>query len=324
MWIVTGATGFIGSALVWELNQRGREDLTLVDHVPPSERPQILKKRRFSDFVLAEQLFHHLRDESFAKKVAGVFHMGACSTTTETDETYLRTNNTEYTQKLFSFCTERRIPYIFASSGACYGDGKLGFDDATPSVDLRPLNLYGWSKVKADVWALEQKRSPPRWYALRFFNVYGPNEYHKGEQASVVFKAHGQIRRSGTLKLFKSHNPDYRDGEQKRDFVYVKDVTRWMIELMDSQTVSSGIYNMGFGTARTWLDLAQNTFAAMNKTTVIEWMEIPANIREQYQYFTEARMTRLNAAGLSPAQWSLERGVRDYVTNHLEQVDPYL
>lgn len=324
MWIVTGATGFIGSALVWELNQHGENDLLLADHVRPEERPGLLRKRRYTEFVLADRLFDDLADAKKAARIEGVYHMGACSNTTEMDEAFLQRNNVEYSQKIFQFCERQNIPLIYASSAATYGDGKLGFDDATDSSLLRPLNPYGWSKVKFDIWALQQKAVPKRWYGLRFFNVYGPNEYHKGDQASVVFKAYNQIQDTGALRLFRSHDPKYKDGEQLRDFVYVKDVTRWMREIMHRPSVRSGIYNMGFGRARTWLDLAQNTFLSMNKDVRINWMDIPANIRNQYQYFTEAKMDRLFAEGVTHPQWSLEAGVQDYVGKHLQQQDPYL
>lgn len=322
MFVITGATGFIGSALVWELNQHGIGGLLLSDHVEPEKRPDLLRKRQFSRFVLANDLFAEM--EKDAEHIEGVFHMGACSTTTETDEAYLQRNNVEYSQRVWDFCTKHQVPLIYASSGACYGDGKLGFDDATDPSHFTPLNLYGWSKLKFDIWALKQTKTPPRWYGLRFFNVYGPNEYHKGDMASVVFKAFNQIKDTGQLKLFKSHNPEYRDGEQLRDFVYVKDITRWMKEMMADPVVSSGIYNLGYGQARTWLDLAKNTFKSMSKDLKIDWIDVPENIRNQYQYFTEAKIDRLLAQGLSKPEWPLEAGVRDYVEGHLLNEDRYL
>jgi ADP-L-glycero-D-manno-heptose 6-epimerase len=217
-----------------------------------------------------------------------------------------------------------KIPMVNASSAACYGDGQKGFDDAGDSREFKPLNLYGWSKLNFDIWADRQTVTPPNWWNLRFFNVYGPNEYHKGDQASVVFKAFQQISEAGKLRLFKSHNPKYRDGEQLRDFVYVKDVTRWMVEIMNGRKVKSGVYNMGYGQARTWLDLAKNTFSNMGREMKIDWIEIPPNIRNQYQYFTEAKMDRLMAEGVSRPQWSLEKGIADYVNGYLSKKDPHL
>jgi ADP-L-glycero-D-manno-heptose 6-epimerase len=256
------------------------------------------------------------KSESELSELKAVFHMGACSDTTERSKAFLSENNLEYSKRIFTLCTRFQIPLIYASSGAVYGNGDLGFSDDLPPRALKPLNLYGWSKAEFDVWALEQKERPPSWYGVRFFNVYGPNEYHKGNMASVAFKAFQAIRQTGRLQLFRSHNPLYRDGEQKRDFVYVKDVTRWMTELWLSAP-ASGIYNLGYGQARTWLDLAGALFAELGRPVAIDWVDTPLDIRSQYQYFTEARMEKARNAGLTSPLFTLEDGIRDYVQNYL-------
>lgn len=317
MIIVTGSNGFIGSALVWELNQSGREDIVCVDTVSLNERAELLHKRRFQKFLLKDQIWSFLETPEAISSVETIFHMGACSSTTELNVEFLNENNVEYTRRLWNWCTQHKKKFIYASSGAVYGDGSKGFDDNTPPSEFKPLNPYGESKAAFDRWAVQQKATPPVWLGLRFFNVYGPNEYHKGDMSSVVFKAFGQITKTGQLKLFRSHHPDYEDGKQMRDFVYVKDVTRWMHELMLKNDVRSGIYNMGFGKARTWLDLASAVFSNMGKEMKIEWMDVPEDMRPRYQYFTEAKMDRLLGLGLSAPQWPIEKGVADYVKNYL-------
>ncbi len=317
MVVVTGANGFIGSALIWELNRSGETNIIAVDSVSLTERPTLLAQKKIQRFLLKDEIWHFL-ESSEAKSVLAVIHMGACSSTTEMNEAFLKENNTDYTKKLWSWCASQSIPYIFASSGAIYGDGSKGFSDETPPQNFTALNPYGHSKLVVDQWVLEQRLVPPKWFALRFFNVYGPNEYFKGDMASVVFKAAGQIRETSELKLFKSQNPQFADGKQMRDFVYVKDITRWILELLNND-IPSGIYNMGFGVARTWLDLAKLTFAAMKSPMKICWIEIPEAIRARYQYFTEASMAKLFKAGLSKPQWPIEAGVPDYVENYLEK-----
>lgn len=323
MIIVTGANGFIGSVLVWELNERGMSDIVCIDSVGPEKRPDLLRKRRFSRVLGRDEIWAFLQSPEARSKVKWILHMGACSSTTEMDVEFLRENNTQYTQRLWNWCTENNKAFIYASSGAVYGDGANGFDDAAASATFTPLNPYGESKASFDRWAEKQEITPPHWYGLRFFNVFGPNEYHKGDMSSVVFKAFGQIRDNGSLSLFRSHRPDYRDGEQKRDFVYVKDVSRWMWELMQNRP-TSGIYNMGFGQARTWLDLASAVFKTLQTPMKIDWIDIPVEMRPRYQYFTEAKMDRLFSLGVSRPQWTLEKGIADYVGNYLSRQDPFL
>jgi ADP-L-glycero-D-manno-heptose 6-epimerase len=324
MFIVTGANGFIGSAMVRELNRQNIHDILAVDIVGLEERPEPLAKAKYSRFLLTPNFMDWARKNISSKQVKGVFHLGAISSTIETDWQKLKENNIELSQLLFTFCQSWGCPLIYASSGAVYGSGELGFSDTTDSKLFQPLNLYGQSKKDFDVWALEQKLAPARWHGLRFFNVYGPNEYHKNEMASVAYKAFLQIKSSGKLKLFRSHHPDYKDGEQLRDFIYVKDITRWMWELYSSNHTPNGIYNMGFGVSRSWLDMAKVLFEVLQTPMDIEWIDIPAHIRNQYQYFTQADMTKSFSSGLSKPQFHLESGVTDYLKNYLLTHDPYL
>ncbi len=323
MFVVTGANGFIGSAMIWELNKRGLTDILAVDRVDQKSRPDILSHLKFTQFQAADKFLNFLKSND-SRNIRAVFHMGACSSTTEMNLDFLREVNTDYTKKVALAAMAQGWPLIYASSGAVYGDGQAGFNDEGSSRRFHPLNPYGWSKAHFDVWIEEQPQKPDRWYGLRFFNVFGPNEYHKGEMSSVVYKAFQQISKSNRLRLFRSHNPNYRDGEQLRDFVYVKDITRWMFEIYQNPRAQSGIYNMGFGKARTWLDLARAVFKEMNRELLIDWIDIPENIRNQYQYFTEAKMDRLLGLGLSAPAWSLERGVEDYIKNYLLQPEPHL
>ena len=316
MIIVTGANGFIGSALVWELNQNGREDIICVDSISLRDRPEIFKNLRYQKFLSKDELWAYLATHEARAGVTAILHMGACSSTTEMNVGFLTENNFEYTRRLWDWCTGNSKRFIYASSGAVYGDGAAGFDDALPSSSFTPLNPYGESKASFDRWVETQLKTPPRWFGLRFFNVFGPNEYHKGNMSSVVFKAFGQIGAKGRLSLFRSHVPDYEDGKQMRDFVYVKDITRWCMELL-ATSGKSGIYNMGFGVARTWLDLATAVFANMDRPVKIDWIDIPLEMRPRYQYYTEANISRLKAIGLSAPQWSLEKAVADYVKNYL-------
>lgn len=324
MIIVTGANGFIGSVMVWELNQKGLTDIVCVDSVDLKTR-DVLKHRKYSKFLLKDELWPFLDSKEAQEKVTWIIHMGACSSTTETNKEFLWENNTYYTQRIFEWCAKFKKDLIYASSAATYGAGERGFDDQTDPELLKPLNLYGESKVLFDRWALKQpqNQTPPHWYGLKFFNVYGPNEYHKDFMASVAFKAFNQIKDQSTLGLFKSANPKYKDGEFMRDFVYVKDVTGWMWELMEKKPVN-GVYNMGFGKPRTWLDLANAVFSALGKPLKINWLEMPENVRGQYQYYTEAKTEKWLNSGMSAAKWPLEKAVDDYVKNYLTKSDPWL
>lgn len=322
MVIVTGANGFIGSVMVWELNQAKIPVLAVVDTISLQERSDLLAGKQFDHFLKKDDLWSFLDEPETIKKTTWVIHMGANSSTTETNKEHLWENNTHYTQRIFEWCARHQKSFIYASSAATYGAGELGYDDTTDPEILKPLNLYGESKVLFDRWALKHvadgKPAPMHWYGLKFFNVYGPNEYHKGSMTSVPFKAFEQIQKTGSMNLFKSYHPDYGDGEQMRDFVYVKDVTGWMRELIEKKP-TNGIYNMGFGKARTWNALVQAAFKAMGKEPRIQYIPMPENLRSQYQYFTEANMKKWLMAGMSEPKWPLEEGVKDYLQNYLSK-----
>jgi ADP-L-glycero-D-manno-heptose 6-epimerase len=327
MLVITGGGGFIGSALAARLNEEGRADLVIVDRFGSGDKWRNIAKRDFFEIVSVEGLAAWL--EAFGDRVEAVFHLGANSSTTVTDADEIIACNLNYTIALWRWCAEAGRPLIYASSAATYGDGSSGFDDAggiEAFKQLRPLNLYGWSKHAFDLWALreaEAGHAPPHWIGLKFFNVFGPNEYHKGEMMSLVAKNHRRIAAGEPIGLFKSHRPDYRDGEQLRDFVYVKDCVDAMLWLWRNGG-ASGIHNLGTGQARSFLDLMNAVGAACGRAPKIEYIDIPEAIRPNYQYFTEAVMTRLRQAGYNPPFTSLEDAVADCVQQHLAAPDPYL
>jgi ADP-L-glycero-D-manno-heptose 6-epimerase len=322
MILVTGAAGFIGSVMIWKLNGRDTDAIIGVDRFHQGDKWKNLRKRRVYDWVDREDLFSWLRKD--AKSIDTLVHLGACTDTTERDVDYFIRNNFEYSKSLWDFCTINEIPFLYASSAATYGAGELGYLDEEERVDeLRPLNPYGWSKQLFDRWALQQRDKPPFWYGFKFFNVYGPNEYHKGHMASIAYHAYNQVKDRGTIRLFKSHRADYGHGEQKRDFVYVKDV----VSIMDfflQHTPKSGLYNVGTGKARSFNDLARAVFTALKRTPSITYFDTPENLRKQYQYFTEASVEKLRTAGYGEKIHDLESGVGDYIESHLDREDPYL
>ena len=316
MIVVTGAAGFIGSCLVSGLNANGYEDLILVDDFSKTQKDPNLEGKKFSQKVDRE-VFSEWLDENH-KMVYFVFHIGARTDTTEFDVELFNRLNLNYTKKVWQQCAEYAIPLVYASSGATYGLGEHGYSDSHDVVEkLKPLNPYGDSKNDFDKWALKQEDQPYFWAGLKFFNVYGPNEYHKGRMASVIFHAFNQIKEKGFVKLFRSHNPEYKDGEQLRDFIYVQDVVDVCLYLMKSRN-QSGLYNLGTGQARTFLDLAKATFQALDLEPNIEYVDTPEDIRDKYQYYTQAEMGKLIADGYDKPFTSLEEGVKDYVTNYLK------
>lgn len=318
--IVTGGAGFIGSCLVRMLNDRGENEIYIVDNIAETERWKHLVNKRYLEYIHKEDFRGRL--DSLSGKITHVLHMGACSSTTEKDFDYLYRNNFEYSKMLWEFCAREKISLIYASSAATYGAGNQGFGDTEEIGRLRPLNGYGYSKQLFDLWAEQQTTSPAQHVGLKFFNVYGPNEDCKGDMASVVRKAFGQIQETEKVKLFRSCHPDYTDGGQLRDFIYVKDLCRIVSSLIDHPEIS-GLFNLGTGQARSFADLAKAVFAAMGLPPQIEYVKMPEALREKYQYFTQAEMKKLGAVMDIGAFYTLEEGVRDYVQNYLETGEVY-
>lgn len=316
MIVVTGAAGFIGSCMVSRLNKEGfLRDIIVVDDFYKDYKDRNLQGKFIREWIHRDIFLDWA--EKIPTHIKGIIHLGARTDTTETDRDLLEKLNVRYSQSIWNFCTRNRIPLIYASSAATYGDGTLGYnDDHTLIPDLKPLNPYGDSKQSFDLWVLQQKEVPPYWAGIKFFNVYGPNEYHKGRMASVVYHAYQQIRQTGGMRLFKSHHPGYRDGEQQRDFIYVHDVVDVLYFFLREKP-NSGIFNLGTGHARTFLDLTKAVFRAMDKEEAIDFIDTPSDIRDTYQYFTQANMDKMRQAGYAKPFTSLETGVADYVKNYL-------
>jgi ADP-L-glycero-D-manno-heptose 6-epimerase len=313
--VVTGAAGFIGSCLAGFLNENGFKHLLLVDDFSRADKEPNLAGKHYTTRIEREEFFEWLQTNELP--IEFVFHIGARTDTTEFDYAVHQHLNVDYSMKIWDYCTVKKIPLVYASSAATYGLGELGYtDDHGIIEDLQPLNAYGVSKNEFDKWVLKQHNQPPFWAGLKFFNVYGPNEYHKGRMASVIWHSFNQVNKNGLVKLFKSHRPDFKDGQQLRDFVYVKDVLNVCYWLMQQQP-ASGIYNLGTGKARSFEDLAKATFKGLDKVAAISYIDMPEDIREKYQYFTEANMTKLREAGYTAAFYTLEAGVDDYVRNYL-------
>lgn len=313
--LVTGGAGFIGSALVWELNRRGFENIIIADFLGSDEKWRNLVPLKYEDYIEADDLLPMLDDGALGDFDL-VLHMGACSSTTERNAEYLVRNNYEFTKYLAEWCHNEAARFVYASSAATYGDGEQGMSDTMENLnDLRPLNMYGYSKQMFDLYA-QRTGLLESCVGLKFFNVYGPNENHKGDMRSLVNKAYAQVLETGKIRLFKSYRSEYADGEQKRDFLYVKDAVNMTLHLAFNLE-AYGLYNIGSGEANTWNQLAAAVFAAMDRKPNIEYIEMPESIREKYQYFTQADITKLRGTGYSLPLTSLAGAVRDYVTNYL-------
>ena len=320
--IITGAAGFIGSCLVSFLNEKGFENLILVDEFDDEEKELNLLHKNYLARVERENFFEWVSKEK--PNVDFVFHLGARTDTTEFDYAVHQHLNVDYSQSMWNYCTINNIPLVYASSAATYGDGQLGYNDDHGIIEqLKPLNPYGISKNEFDKWVLHQEVHPPFWAGLKFFNVYGPNEYHKKRMASVIFHSYNQVQKDGFVKLFKSHKEGFKDGEQLRDFIYVKDLLKVFYWLMTAQGIPSAIYNLGTGKARSFTDLVNATYTALGMKPDIRFIDMPEDIRDKYQYFTEANMQKLALAGYTESFYSLEEGVGDYVKNYLSQNSYY-
>jgi ADP-L-glycero-D-manno-heptose 6-epimerase len=314
MIVITGGAGFIGSAITWRLNTLGEENIIIVDELGLDDKWKNLVNLRFNDFINKNEFIEKV-EKGLHFKPEAIIHMGANSSTTEKDADHLLKNNYEYTKSLANYCVTNNIRFIYASSAATYGDGSLGFDDSEElSLKLRPLNMYGYSKNLFDIYAIKNKMME-KIVGIKYFNVFGPNEYHKGDMRSVVHKAYGQIAENGKVKLFKSANPNYKDGEQLRDFVYIKDAVEMTLFFLDNTL--GGIFNVGTGKARSWNALVSAIFNALKIPINIEYIDMPESLAKKYQYFTEAKLDKIKNAGYAKKISSLEEGITDYVQNYL-------
>lgn len=326
MKIITGGAGFIGSAICWRLNQLGIKDILLVDADMSGTKKNNLENLHYSDLIDKDNFIKKISSDDISFKVETIYHMGACSSTTEQDMEYLKANNFEYSRHLSKWSIRNGVRFIYASSGATYGDGSMGFEDDEKLIPkLKQLNKYGLSKQMFDMWLLENNMLD-KVVGLKYFNVFGPNENHKGDMRSMVNKSYSQIQKTDKMQLFKSYRKEYKDGEQKRDFIYVKDAVEMTLFFDDINPTGydkNGIYNIGAGRASTWNEMAYALFKALGKEPVIEYVEMPDNIKNQYQYYTAANITKLRRAGYKNPVMSLEKSVKDYVVNYLMK-DKYL
>ena len=326
MKIITGGAGFIGSAICWRLNTLGVSDIIIVDESREGSKETNLSNLKFTEYIDKDEFVKQIREKSFNHKADTLYHMGACSSTTEGNMEYLKENNVEYSKSLAKWCMDNYVRYIYASSGATYGAGELGFDDNIAMMPkLKPINKYGLSKQLFDMWVLDNKLDKEI-VGLKYFNVFGPNENHKGDMRSMINKTYGQILKTGKLQLFKSLKPEYKDGEQKRDFVYVKDavdMTIFFDKTLGKGSAQNGIFNVGSGKASTWVELAGAIFSALGKEPNIEFIDMPDSIKNQYQYFTQANISKIRNAGYDSKIMELKDSVRDYVLNYLVP-DKYL
>jgi ADP-L-glycero-D-manno-heptose 6-epimerase len=317
MILVTGGAGFIGSVMVWALNKRGRSDILIVDNLGGNDKWKNLRGLKYADYCEKADFLNYLEKGAFDKyKFEAVLHLGACSSTTETNCSYLVKNNFEFSKALALWAHGNNARFIYASSAATYGDGEHGFIDNEADIEkLVPLNMYGYSKQMFDLW-LKRRNLLDKSVGLKFFNVFGPNEYHKGSMRSFILKSFEQIRDTGNVQLFRSHRPDYKDGEQLRDFIYVKDAVEMALHFLDNR--AGGLFNISTGCARSWNDLVRATFAAMNKPERISYVDMPESIRNQYQYYTIGNNQKIRETGYNKPLYSLEAAIDDYVKNYLQ------